>query len=83
MPLSKYPNGIWLIDFEFHPERGVEGNRPQPVCLVAHEFATGITKRYWRDGLQQMSHAPFPTDEKSLCVAYYASAEIDCFLSLG
>ena len=83
MPLSKYSNGIWLIDFEFHPERGVEGNRPHPVCLVAREFVTGTTKRYWRDELKQMSRAPFPTDEKSLCVAYFASAEIDCFLSLG
>lgn len=83
MLMPKYPNGIWLVDFEFHPERGVEGNRPYPVCLVAREFVTGITTRYWRDDLQQMSHAPFPTDEKSLCVAYFASAEIDCFISLG
>lgn len=83
MPLSKYSNGIWLIDFEFHPERGVEGNRPHPVCLVTHELCTGVTKRFWRDTLLSMEHAPFPTDTDSLCVAYFASAEIDCFLSLG
>ncbi len=83
MSLSKYSNGTWLIDFEFHPERGVEGNRPDPVCLVAREFFTGATKRFWRDELKRMSRAPFPTDDKSLCVAYFASAEIDCFLSLG
>lgn len=82
MPLSKYSNGIWLIDFEFHPERGVEGNRPHPVCLVIHELVTGVTTRFWRDALLQMKHAPFPTDANSLCVAYFASAEIDCFLSL-
>ena len=83
MPLSKYSSGIWLVDFEFHPERGVEGNCPHPVCLVTHELVTGVTTRFWRDALLQMKHAPFPTDTDSLCVAYFASAEIDCFLSLG
>ena len=83
MLLSKFSNGIWLIDFEFHPERGVEGNRPYPVCLVTHELVTGVTTRFWRDALLQMKNAPFPTDANSLCVAYFASAEIDCFLSLG
>jgi hypothetical protein len=30
-----------------------------------------------------MAAAPFPTGEKALCVAYYASAEMDCFHALG
>lgn len=80
---SQFPNGVWIIDFEFHPEAGIEGNPPLPVCLVAHDFNSGTTLRYWQDDLSKMKSAPFPIDSKALCIAYFASAEIDCFLSLG
>ena len=51
--------------------------------MVVREWLSGHTSRYWQDDLQQMQTAPFPTGDTALCVAYYASAEMDCFLALG
>ena len=84
MSLAKlFPNGIWATDFEFHPVRGVEGNRPLPVCMTARNLINGVTYKIWQDELQQLKQAPFPIDQSALFVAYYASAEIGCFLALG
>ena len=83
MSLSRnYPGGIWLCDFEFHSREGVEGNPTEPVCIVAMEITTGKKIRIWQDELRQLDKAPFPTDDSTLFVAYYLSAEIGCFLSL-
>jgi hypothetical protein len=73
---------IWLVDTEFYPEGG-EGGLPVPVCLVAKEFRTGQELRYWSDELKQMSKCPYETGSDSITVAYYASAEMGTFLSLG
>jgi DNA polymerase I len=83
MTALDFSAGIFLVDFEFHPARGREGNPPVPVCMVVREWPSGRTHRHWRDDLQQMACAPFPTGGAALCVAYYASAEMDCFLTLG
>ena len=78
-----FPGGTRVIDFEFHPAAGKEGNLVVPVCLVAHDIDTGVTTHYWGDALSQMRRAPFPTDASSLVVAYNASAEMACFTVLG
>ncbi len=78
-----FVDGIFLVDFEFHPADGREGNPPVPVCLVVREWPAGRTTRHWQSELRRMAAAPFPTGEKALCVAYYASAEMDCFQVLG
>jgi len=83
MDMPVYPGGIWLVDFEFHPAHGREGNHPVPVCMVAREYVTGSTMRLWGNELARLASAPFPTDETALFVAYYASAEISCVLALG
>lgn len=83
MILPRFPRGIHLIDFEFHPRNGREGNPPHPVCLVVREWPSGATRRFGRDELEKMSHAPYPTDPQALTVAYFASAEMNCFLALG
>lgn len=83
MNASDFTEGIYLMDFEFHPARTREGNPPVPVCIVVREWPSGTTRRYWQADLQQMSTAPFPTSGAALCVAYYASAEMDCFRVLG
>lgn len=80
---SMYPHGTWLVDTEFHPQNGVEGSMPIPVCLVARELASGQTIKVWQDDLALLKIPPFPTDANALFVAYYASAEINCFISLG
>jgi len=83
MSALDFADGIFLVDFEFHPAHGREGNPPVPVCMVVREWPSGRTTRHWQTDLQQMPNAPFPTGHNSLCVAYYASAEMDCFAVLG
>lgn len=83
MDMPHFSGGVWLVDFEFHPAHGREGNHPVPVCMVAREAVTGSTLRVWGNDLRRLSSAPFPTDATALFVAYYASAEISCFLTLG
>ena len=78
-----FPGGIYLVDFEFHPAGGREGNPPAPVCMLVRQWPSGVTKRYWQAELQSMSAAPFSTGTDALFVAYYASAEMDCFAALG
>jgi hypothetical protein len=81
--LSKFTDGVFLIDFEFRPENGREGNTPEPVCLVVKDFPSGVTRRYWQDELYALNAAPFSVESGALCVAYFASAELDCFIQLG
>jgi hypothetical protein len=69
---------IVLVDFEFN---GKEGNRPNVVCLVAHELRSGRRFRIWHDQLG--TEPPYRCDDKTLFVAYYASAELTCHLQLG
>jgi len=70
---------IWLIDFEFSAP---SGERPQPVCLVAWEYHSGRKLQVWQDELMTMKVPPYALDKDSLVVAYYASAEMGCHLSL-
>jgi hypothetical protein len=70
---------IWLVDFEFIAP---SGHRPEPVCLVAREYRTGRVVRQWINDPMQAGPCPFPTTPDVLCVAYYASAEMTCHLSL-
>lgn len=78
-PLHFYKE-VWLGDFEFNAQAG---ERPSPVCFVARELRTGRLLRFWLDDLREMQLPPFSTDSDTLFVAYYASAELGCFLALG
>jgi DNA polymerase I len=69
---------VWLCDFEFGSE---PGERPEVRCMVAKEFHSGHVIRLWVDELG--SAPPFDVGKAALFVAYYASAELGCFLSLG
>ena len=69
---------IWCIDFEFIAR---EGETPEPVCLVAKEVGMGRLIKLWQD--QFGPEPPFEVDDDTLVVAYYAPAEIGCFLALG
>lgn len=70
---------VWAMDFEY---RGQAGERPSPVCLVGRELKSGRLVRQWLDGVISPT-SPIPTGPDILAVAYYASAEIGCFLALG
>jgi DNA polymerase I len=69
---------IWLFDFEFVSK---PGERPDVVCLVAHEWRTGRTLRLWRDELGE--RPPYRTDAAALFVCFVANAECACHLALG
>jgi len=71
---------IWAVDFEFH-QGGVEGNQQIPVCLVARELRSGRYVKTWQD--EFTTTPPYPIDKDSLIIAYFASAETHCHLSLG
>jgi DNA polymerase-1 len=75
---------IVLVDFEFNNgdrnPRG-EGNRPNIVCMVAHELRSGRRFRLWHDQLE--AEPPYRTDARTLTIAFYASAELTCHLSKG
>src|SRR5215813_3462404 len=70
---------VWLCDCEFSAP---PGERPTPVCMVAREHRTGRTLRLWRDDLSGLSRPPFGIGPDCLFVAFYASAELGCFLAL-
>jgi hypothetical protein len=67
------------VDFEF---TAPPGERPTPLCLVAREVRSGALVRRWLTDRAPPS-PPFDTGADSLFIAYYASAELGCFLALG
>ena len=69
---------IVLADFEF--EIG-QGERPVPVCLVAHELCSGRKLRIFQDHFG--TTPPYAAGPDVLFVAYYASAELDCYRVLS
>ncbi len=52
-----------------------------PVCMVARELKTNRVIRLWQDEFGE--RPPFRTDKQVLFIAYFASAEVGCFLALG
>jgi hypothetical protein len=69
---------VWALDFEYISELGA---RPVPVCLVARELESNRLIRLWQADLGDAP--PFPVDDETLFVSYYAPAEFGCFLALG
>lgn len=69
---------IWLHDFEFIAR---PGERPDVVCLAAHELRSGRTIRLWHDELTMQP--PYRTDHKVLFVNFVANAEMACHVALG
>jgi hypothetical protein len=72
---------LWAVDFEFN--FGNPGECPRSVCMVGRELRSGREIRLWRDELLALDRAPFDTGPRSALIAYYASAELGCFLELG
>ena len=50
--------------------------------MVAKEARTGRVIRLWQEEMFRLAETPFPVGTDTLFVAYYASAEIGCFLAL-
>jgi hypothetical protein len=70
---------IVVADFEYSCP---PGERPAPVCLVAHELKSGRRYRLWQEELKT-SAPPYAGGADVLFVSYYASAELGCYRSLG
>ena len=71
---------VWLLDFEYSQ---ISGNPPVVRCMVAKELHSGRTLRLWADQLSRLVTPPFRTGSDVLFVAYYAVAELNCFITLG
>jgi DNA polymerase-1 len=69
---------VWLHDFEFIAR---PGERPDVVCLAAHELRSGRTIQLWRDELR--APPPYRTDRGALFVNFVANAECACHASLA
>ncbi len=81
MPVVDLPFlSAWAVDFEF---TAPSGGLPKPICVVAHELKSGQRLRLFGEELAASPNPPYPIDEHSLIVAYYASAEVGCHLALG
>jgi DNA polymerase I len=79
--LMGYPTpSIWVMDTEYQSDGG---DRPKVVCLCARELNSGDTIRMFREDLLSWKYAPFDVGKNSIVVAYYAPAELSCFLALG
>ena len=79
-PLDLY-RAVWLVDFEYG-QTGGEGGPHAPRCVVAHEYKSGKIIRLWLDGRSPQA-CPYDTDERSLFISFYASAETACHVHLG
>jgi len=69
---------VILADAEF---AAAPGECSAPVCFVFHELNSGRTERIWLTG-DKPERPPFDMGKDTLFVAYFASAEIGCFLAL-
>ena len=67
----------WVVDYEFL----ADGNPPRPICYVAQNVDTGEIIRHWITGKE--ASPEYPTDNDTLFVAYFASAELGCHISLN
>ncbi|MBT6264765.1 MAG: DNA polymerase I [Halieaceae bacterium] len=68
---------VIALDFEFV---AADGERQRPICLVAKSLKKGTQTRLW---VAEGAQCPLPLGPEYLYVGYYASAEWNCFLSLG
>ena len=71
---------VWVVDFEYYAP---SGETPSPICMVGLEVLSQRIIRLGPEDLATSEEAPFETGPDSLFVAYYAPAEMGCFLSLG
>jgi DNA polymerase I len=69
---------VVTVDFEF---TAITGERPTPICLVAHERRSGRRFHIFQD--QFGITPPYGTGPDVLFVAFYASAELGCYRALG
>jgi len=68
----------WIVDYEFYSK---DGNPPKPICYVAINPDTNEIIKHW---ITDKEEKPlYSIDNKSLFIAYFASAEIGCHKALN
>jgi len=67
---------IWVVDFEFY---GTNGNPPVPICYCAKEINSGQIIKRW---IENDKSPLYSIKNDALFVAFFASAEIGCHISL-
>lgn len=81
---TSFSNAHMIVaDFEFRPIDGIEGNPIEVICGVFKNITTGKVVCLWRDELYRRSAPPLFDYPDTMLVAYYASAELNCFKALG
>ncbi len=79
--LRRHYDRVVCVDFEYGT--GATGaDPPSPRCVVAKEIFSQTTTRLWLDG-RGGERFPFPLDDRTLYVAYYLPAEINCHIAMG
>jgi len=73
---------IWIVDSEYVSN---PGERPQPVCVAAHELKSGVVKSVWLEGEEagDVKSPPYPTSKDALFICFYAPAEMSVHQALG
>lgn len=72
---------IQVLDFEFQQQ---PGHQPTAHCCVVHEMITGQTARVWlHPSDNPTGECPYSSDEDTLLLTYFGSAEAQCLLALG
>lgn len=82
-PITENEYEFILVDFEFRQKDGMEGNPIEVICMVALNLRTRKYTRLWADELQLLKEHPFGGNQNQVLVAYFASAEMNCYKSLG
>jgi len=68
----------WVVDYEFYGDKG----EPQtPICYAAKNVLTGKVIKHWVEKNETLPE--YPTNEKTLIIAYFASAEMGCHKALN
>ena len=70
---------VLTIDAEFRLD---ENFRPHVVCIVAHEYPSGRTRRIWLDD-DPKRMVELPCDEGTVWLSYVGAAELRSMLALG
>ena len=70
---------IWLVDFGFTK---VDGELPEPTCLVALELFSCREERFCRSALLDLAQPPYPIDDQSLFVTFAGVAKLCCHIAL-
>ena len=78
--MTKKFREIWCVDFIYSQS---EGEQPKPVWMVGLELFSQKRVSLGDNELQEQATPPYALDDQALFVAFGATADLGCHLSLG